>query len=83
MTSKTLADVEAGFLQEFALLIRDINVTEIDTLQDAIAKSAYFMAEQRGFEPGHELPDWLEAEDEIKSMIASARRREAACRTLA
>ncbi len=27
-----------------------------------IAELAYFKAEERGFEPGHELDDWLEAE---------------------
>jgi len=30
-----------------------------------IAESAYYKAENRGFEPGHELEDWLEAEREF------------------
>ena len=30
-----------------------------------IAISAYFKAEARGYEPGHELQDWLEAEAEV------------------
>ena len=29
-----------------------------------IAELAYSKAESRGFEPGHELDDWLEAEKE-------------------
>lgn len=29
---------------------------------DAIELAAYFMSEQRGFEPGHELEDWCNAE---------------------
>ena len=29
-----------------------------------IAEVAYYKAEGRGFEPGHELEDWLEAEQE-------------------
>jgi hypothetical protein len=29
-----------------------------------IAECAFYKAEQRGFEPGHELEDWLEAEQE-------------------
>ena len=29
-----------------------------------IAAQAYYKAEQRGFEPRHELDDWLEAEQE-------------------
>ncbi len=30
-----------------------------------IAELAYFKAEQRGFETGHEMEDWLEAEREL------------------
>lgn len=30
--------------------------------QAAIARAAYLNAQQRGFEPGHELDDWLQAE---------------------
>ena len=30
-----------------------------------IADAAYFRAEKRGFEPGHELDDWLAAEVEV------------------
>ena len=30
-----------------------------------IAETAYYSAEKRGFEPGHELEDWLEAEARI------------------
>jgi hypothetical protein len=29
-----------------------------------IREAAYFKAEKRGFAPGHELDDWLEAEEE-------------------
>jgi hypothetical protein len=32
---------------------------------DDIATATYFKAAQRGFVPGRELDDWLEAEDEI------------------
>jgi Protein of unknown function (DUF2934) len=30
-----------------------------------ISQAAYRLAQQRGFAPGHELDDWLEAEAEI------------------
>lgn len=30
-----------------------------------IAVSAYYKAESRGYEPGHEIQDWLEAEAEV------------------
>jgi Protein of unknown function (DUF2934) len=31
-----------------------------------IAEAAYYRAQRRGFEPGHELEDWLQAEAELK-----------------
>lgn len=34
-------------------------------LQAMISEAAYFRAERRGFAPGNELADWLEAEQEI------------------
>ena len=34
---------------------------------ERIAKRAYELAQQRGFSPGHELDDWLQAEREIES----------------
>lgn len=34
---------------------------------DMVATAAYFLAEKRGFEPGHELEDWLAAEAQIMS----------------
>ena len=33
--------------------------------QVKVALAAYFIAEKRGFAPGHELEDWLAAEAEI------------------
>jgi len=30
-----------------------------------LAELAYYKAESRGFEPGHEMDDWLEAEQEL------------------
>lgn len=34
-----------------------------------IAEAAYYHAEQRHFEPGHELDDWLRAEAEISGLF--------------
>jgi hypothetical protein len=36
-----------------------------DQIFSNIALSAYYKAEARGYEPGHEIQDWLEAEAEI------------------
>lgn len=37
--------------------------------QGLIAKAAYYLAERRHFEPGHELEDWLAAESEVDRSI--------------
>ena len=34
-----------------------------------IAEAAYYCAEKRGFAPGHELEDWLEAEAQIEAAL--------------
>ena len=39
-----------------------LNSVDLDA---RIAELAYLKAESRGFEPGHELEDWLEAEQEF------------------
>ena len=36
---------------------------------DMIQQTAYFLAEARGFQPGCELEDWLEAEREVDRVI--------------
>ncbi|BBA33318.1 hypothetical conserved protein [Methylocaldum marinum] len=38
-----------------------------DTINQKIAEAAYYRAERRGFAPGYEIEDWLEAEKEIRS----------------
>ena len=40
-------------------------------LHHRIQVAAYFRAERRGFAPGHELDDWLAAEDEIEAEDAA------------
>ena len=34
-----------------------------------IAEAAYFIAERRGFAPGRELEDWLQAENEVDARL--------------
>lgn len=41
-----------------------------DPRQEAIAQAAYYKAEQRGFAPGYEMQDWLDAEREVASAEA-------------
>jgi len=40
-----------------------------------IAEAAYYTAERRGFESGHELDDWLVAESQIDAVIAGGDSR--------
>jgi hypothetical protein len=37
-------------------------------LYNLVAEAAYYRAEKRGFAPGGELQDWIEAETEIKQL---------------
>ena len=34
-----------------------------------IAEAAYYRSQERGFEPGHELDDWVEAESEVMGRL--------------
>lgn len=37
-----------------------------------VAQAAYYRAEKRGFAPGYELQDWVEAEAEVLRLIGGA-----------
>ena len=37
--------------------------------EQMIAERAYFRAEQRGFAPGNEMSDWLQAEADIEHVL--------------
>jgi DUF2934 family protein len=45
-----------------------------DELNAMISRAAYLRAEQRGFQPGHEVEDWLAAEAEIRAMMSGGAR---------
>ena len=52
-----------------------IDGAELDALKDRymrIAEAAYFRAEKRGFVPGNEIGDWLDAEAEIDGVLGRA-----------
>jgi hypothetical protein len=38
-----------------------------------ISEAAYFLAEERGFEPGHAVDDWLRAELKVKEALVGCR----------
>jgi hypothetical protein len=41
---------------------------------EMIATAAYYIAEQRGFAPGHELSDWCAAEAAVDAALSGAAR---------
>lgn len=45
--------------------------TQRQNREELIAEAAYHHAEARGFEPGHELEDWLAAEAEVDARLSS------------
>ena len=40
----------------------------LNEFREMVAVNAYYRAEKRGFEPGHDLDDWYEAEREITNI---------------
>lgn len=68
---------ENFILQNAEILLPDESGVAFDPLDNMakIAELAYYKAERRGFEPGHELEDWLEAERELASTIESVGAR--------
>lgn len=50
--------------------LEDITASDIEDLRAAIAEAAYYRAEKRGFEPGYDMTDWLEAEQEVSGQVA-------------
>lgn len=40
-----------------------------EEVRKLISEAAYYRAKQRGFAPGHELEDWIQAEAEVMSRI--------------
>lgn len=39
--------------------------------EQMIAEAAYYRAEQRGFEPGNEMSDWIQAEADIEAVLGN------------
>ena len=40
-----------------------------DELRKLVSEAAYYRAKQRGFTPGHEMEDWIQAEAEVLRRI--------------
>ena len=50
--------------EDESTVLDEVNAMEEQT-HVMIEEAAYFLAEKRGFSPGRELDDWLEAESRI------------------
>jgi Protein of unknown function (DUF2934) len=55
--------------------LRFIARADVKPREAVIAELAYFRALNRGFEPGHEVEDWLAAEAEFERRQASRHGR--------
>ena len=53
--------------------VHDPRPAEPGEREAMIAEAAYYRAEARGFEAGHELEDWLAAENEIDLLLEAER----------
>jgi hypothetical protein len=51
-------------IKENSILNDPSDLADMSESYAEIAEIAYYKAEKRGFEPGHELDDWFEAEQE-------------------
>jgi hypothetical protein len=63
------ASAAPGRIAEMASQVATERPVDPEVRRLMIAEAAYYCAEQRGFEPGHELEDWLEAEARIDLLI--------------
>jgi hypothetical protein len=45
-----------------------------DELRKLVSEAAYYRAKQRGFAPGHELEDWIQAEAEVMRRLGTPGR---------
>ena len=52
--------------------IKPVASAEPPNIEEEIRKRAYVLLEARGGEEGHELEDWLRAEEEIKGSKTNA-----------
>jgi len=56
-----------GMKTKYGLLENYDGGIDLDEFREMVAVNAYYRAEKRGFNPGHEMDDWFEAEKDIKS----------------
>jgi len=66
------AGIEAGkILEPSSAMDSSLTGVSDEERHQLISDAAYYRAEQRSFEPGHELEDWLTAEAEIEMRLST------------
>ena len=60
---------KVGIISELAARSAHEPGLDLETRRMMIAEAAYYCAEKRGFAPGSELEDWLEAEFQIQARL--------------
>ena len=59
--------------QASSTAVVDVHLSQ-ETRSKMIEVAAYFIAQRRGFEPGHDVEDWLKAEAQIDAKEPAAGR---------
>jgi hypothetical protein len=63
--SPPVAPANPSIIAERASPVAPGRPIDSETKWSMVAEAAYYCAERRGFAPGHDLEDWLEAEARI------------------
>jgi hypothetical protein len=64
-----VGNAEGDIASKTQVLSAIVQTVDPDARQMMIAEAAYYLAEQRGFTPGGELQDWLDAEAQIETSL--------------
>jgi sterol desaturase/sphingolipid hydroxylase (fatty acid hydroxylase superfamily) len=65
-----------GFMELIKYGLTQVAPPSSDKIKAMIAEAAYFRAERRGFTPGDDFRDWLEAEREIRAFFGFPPKRQ-------
>jgi DUF2934 family protein len=69
--SSAIATPPPGFVAAAVATAAQRTTVDPETKYRMIEEAAYYRAEKRGFAPGGELQDWLEAEAQVELMLGS------------
>lgn len=68
--SPLYGELVAGFARQPEESTADAELHEMEhEVRHMIEEAAYYLAEKRGFHPGYEMQDWLQAEKQVKQKL--------------